>query len=337
MERDFDILEYPFKVRELSPPVLVRTKTGYEVKVSNLLDSKKIVATKSRRQQKYIHLEICGGKCRLVGYTENLYTFTTPADFYVPVSSESRSFYEDVYVRLVHGDMNQCLSIAERFNDTYRNSELPMYPVPLTSTVESFENYNLKDFRGGKDETGDTIHVSYWDDIPSSPTPEITSKLESLHGIEVMNLHNELFNRVFSMHPILRISNIIKMFNSDEKAADIGLSSWKIKKLLPLYGYFVTSGPWRGCWVRFGIDPKTSQDNFRYQIYDSRKSGKTFQIFEAEDVVREVERNIPWYLADKPNFKTGFHNKALLNLLKFRSEVDFNIEDESDLEFEVFD
>lgn len=340
MKKDFDILEYPFKANELNPLSFVKTRAGYEAKICSRLDSKKILATKSRRRQRYIHVEIGEDGCRMAGHTDNLYVFSTPADFYVPVSADTRDFYEDVYTKLVHGDMDECLRVAEMFDQVYRSTALPEYPIPITSTVESFENYNLKDFKGGKDDTGDTMHVSYEDETPTEPVPGLFKKLQESHGSDVFRIQNEVFVRIFSMHPILRISNIMKIFNSDDVAMDTGFGSWKVRKLLPLYAYFITSGPWRGCWTRFGYNPKSSSDNFRYQIYDSRKSGKMFQVFEAEDIIHEVERNRAWYLSGQSNSKTGFHTKALLNLLKFRSELDFNVDDneeESNLEFEVFD
>lgn len=340
MEDDIDVIEYPFEIEEQSPPVFIKTKNGYDVKICGRLDSKKITASVSRKPQRYLHVEVSGDKCRVVGRTGCLYVFCTPADFYVPSSSGSRGFYEDVYMKLVHGDMNQCLELAETFDRVFKNNELPMYPVPITSTVESFENYNLKDFRGGRDEGGDTIHVGYDDEVPGSPSPELVDRLRGIYTQEALDVQDSLFSCMFSTHPVLRISNIMKMFRNDDRAVEAGFSHWKVKKLLPVYAYFVTSGPWRGCWVRFGYDPKRDPGSFKYQIYDSRRSGRMFQVFEAEDIVQEVERNRSWYLCNTPSFKTGFHTKALLNLLRYRTELDFDAngnEEESNLEFEVFD
>ncbi|AFM98872.1 DNA binding factor subunit TFIIIC1-like protein [Encephalitozoon hellem ATCC 50504] len=338
MIKGFDIVECPFEGDECVLP-LIKTDSGYEMRICNRPDAKKVVATKNKGCKGYFHLEIIGDECKLVGYTENMYSFVTPADFYLPVAKEAREFYTEIYSKMVYGDMNECMDVAEMFDKTYKDEEMPMYPVPIISTVESFENYNFKDFKGGKDRTGDTIHVGYEDEAPENPIPGLFERLSRLHGEDVMKLQEHLFNRLFDTHPILRISNIIRMFKSDERATEMGFSDWKIKKLLPLHAYFVDSGPWRGCWIKFGLDPKKDQSNFKYQIYDSRKSGKTFQVFEAENVVHEVERNRSWYLSDEPSFKMGFHTKALLNLLRFRYELDFhsNEEDEDELEFEVFD
>ena len=337
MQRGFDIVECPFGAEQCVLP-LVRTDAGYEMRICSKPDAKKVVATRSKECGGYLHVVIDGGVCRAAGYTENMYVFVTPADFYLPVPQETRAFYSEVYSKLVHGSMDQCMEAAEMFGDGFWDGEVPAYPVPILSTVESFENYNLKDFRGGRDRTGDTIHAGYDDEVPCEPVEGLLARLERLHGAAAIGLQEQLFGRVFSTHPVLRISNIIRMFKADERAGEMGFSDWKIKKLLPLHAYFIDSGPWRGCWARFGFDPRGDADNFRYQIYDSRKSGRTFQVFEAENVVQEVERNRAWYLAGEPSFKTGFHRKALLNLLRFRSEVDFHAgEDDDELEFEVFD
>lgn len=337
MMKGFDVVECPFDGRSCVLP-LVKTDAGYEMRICSRADAKKVVATRSKEHAGHLHVEIDGGGCRAVGYTESMYSFATPADFYLPVPQETRAFYEEVYSKLVQGDMDKCMEVAGMFGEGFVDGEMPMYPVPIVSTVESFENYNFKDFRGGKDRTGDTIHAGYDDEVPTGPVEGLAERLGRLHGEEVMRLQEQLFDSVFSTHPILRISNIIRMFKADERAGEMGFSDWKVKKLLPLHAYFIDSGPWRGCWARFGLDPKEDADNFRYQIYDSRKSGRTFQVFEAENVVQEVERNRPWYLTSEPSFKTGFHRKALLNLLRFRSEVDFHGgEDDDELEFEVFD
>ncbi|ADM12105.1 RNA polymerase III transcription factor IIIC subunit [Encephalitozoon intestinalis ATCC 50506] len=338
MIKDFDMVECPFKAERCVLP-LVKTEAGYEMRICDRPDAKKVVATKDKSPKGYFHLEISGDKCNIIGYTENIYSFTTPADFYLPVPKQTKEFYSEIYSKMVYGDMSQCMEIAEMFDKSYGDNEIPMYPVPIISTVESFENYNFKDFKGGKDKTGDTVHVGYEDEVPLCPAPGLLERLKKLHGVDAMRLQEDLFNRLFSLHPILRISNIIKMFRADERVAEMGFSDWKIKKFLPLHAYFIDSGPWRGCWAKFGFDPKEDQSNFRYQIYDSRKSGRTFQVFEAENVVHEVERNKSWYLVGKPSFRMGFHTKALLNLLRFRYELDFhpNEEDEDELEFEVFD
>lgn len=338
MIKDFDIVECPFRGNECVLP-LIKTDSGYEMRICSKPDAKKVTATRAKGCKGYFHLEITDDECKLVGYTENMYSFVVPADFYLPVMKETRDFYSEIYSKMVYGDMGQCMDVAEMFDKAYKDREIPMYPVPIVSTVESFENYNFKDFKGGKERTGDTVHVGYEDETPEGPVPGLSERLKKLHGEDVMKLQEHLFNHLFATHPILRISNIIRMFKSDERAAEMGFSDWKIKKLLPLHAYFIDSGPWRGCWVRFGVDPKKDQSNFKYQIYDSRKSGRTFQVFEAENVVHEVERNRSWYLSDEPNFRMGFHTKALLNLLRFRYELDFhaNEEDSDELEFEVFD
>jgi len=337
MSDDLDIIECPFRADDCILP-LIKTSSGYEMRVCSRPDSKKVVATKSKKNVWYLHVRIDDYGCRHMGYTENMYLFCTPADFYVPIDQCSREFYSSIYDKLVHGDMQQCMEVAQMFSESYIDDEVPMYPAPVISTVESFENYNFKDFRSGRDRQADTIHAGYDDEIPCESIQGLEDSLMKLHSLDVMEVQKQIFAQVFSVHPILRISNVIRMFDLDERASEVEFSNWKIKKLLPLHAYFITSGPWRGCWTRFGFDPKADQSNFKYQIYDSRKSGRTFQVFEAENVVSEVERNKPWYLTDKPSFRTGFHTKALLNLLKFRSELEFHQADDGDeMDFEVYD
>lgn len=40
--------------------------------------------------------------------------------------------------------------------------------------------------------------------------------------------------------------------------------------ILPAVAYYVTSGPWRSMWVRFGYDPRTDPQAKIYQTLDVR-------------------------------------------------------------------
>ncbi|KAJ1726156.1 tau 95 subunit of transcription factor TFIIIC [Coemansia biformis] len=47
-------------------------------------------------------------------------------------------------------------------------------------------------------------------------------------------------------------------------------SGLKLTTIMPALAYLMESGPWRGCWIRFGYDPRKDPDACKYQIMDIR-------------------------------------------------------------------
>jgi len=43
-----------------------------------------------------------------------------------------------------------------------------------------------------------------------------------------------------------------------------------LSAVLPAVAYYITSGPWRSIWVRFGYDPRTDPQAKIYQTLDIR-------------------------------------------------------------------
>lgn len=44
----------------------------------------------------------------------------------------------------------------------------------------------------------------------------------------------------------------------------------KVRKLLPLYAYYFSNGPWRHCWVKLGYDPRTDPASLFLQVLELR-------------------------------------------------------------------
>ncbi|XP_017280976.1 general transcription factor 3C polypeptide 5 [Kryptolebias marmoratus] len=52
--------------------------------------------------------------------------------------------------------------------------------------------------------------------------------------------------------------------------ANLNIHPEKLKLLLPVYAYYMVTGPWRSLWVRLGYDPRKSTEAKKYQILDFR-------------------------------------------------------------------
>ncbi|XP_030598611.1 general transcription factor 3C polypeptide 5 isoform X2 [Archocentrus centrarchus] len=52
--------------------------------------------------------------------------------------------------------------------------------------------------------------------------------------------------------------------------AHINLHPDKLKLLLPVYAYYMVTGPWRSLWVRLGYDPRKTSEAKKYQMLDFR-------------------------------------------------------------------
>ncbi|KAM3599454.1 uncharacterized protein V6R79_005845 [Siganus canaliculatus] len=52
--------------------------------------------------------------------------------------------------------------------------------------------------------------------------------------------------------------------------ANIDIQPDKLKLLLPVFAYYMVTGPWRSLWVRLGYDPRKSPESKKYQLLDFR-------------------------------------------------------------------
>ncbi|KAK5607720.1 hypothetical protein CRENBAI_013342, partial [Crenichthys baileyi] len=52
--------------------------------------------------------------------------------------------------------------------------------------------------------------------------------------------------------------------------ANLDIHPDKLKLLLPIYAYYMVTGPWRSLWVRLGYDPRKNAESKKYQLLDFR-------------------------------------------------------------------
>ncbi|XP_038124176.1 general transcription factor 3C polypeptide 5 isoform X1 [Cyprinodon tularosa] len=65
--------------------------------------------------------------------------------------------------------------------------------------------------------------------------------------------------------------------------ANLDIHRDKLKLLLPVYAYYMVTGPWRTLWIRLGYDPRKNAEAKKYQILDFRirvsfKHGNTLPV-----------------------------------------------------------
>uniref|UniRef100_A0A3B5LRX7 General transcription factor IIIC, polypeptide 5 n=1 Tax=Xiphophorus couchianus TaxID=32473 RepID=A0A3B5LRX7_9TELE len=77
-------------------------------------------------------------------------------------------------------------------------------------------------------------------------------------------------------HDLESEEKVKKMFESrpiwsrNALKANLDLHPEKLKLLLPVYAYYMVTGPWRSLWVRLGYDPRTTTESKKYQTLDFR-------------------------------------------------------------------
>ncbi|XP_023255678.1 general transcription factor 3C polypeptide 5 [Seriola lalandi dorsalis] len=73
--------------------------------------------------------------------------------------------------------------------------------------------------------------------------------------------------------------------------ANINIHPDKLKLLLPVFAYYMVTGPWRSLWVRLGFDPRKSAESKKYQILDFRIRCSTKHGYSLSDMPVKAKRS----------------------------------------------
>ncbi|XP_037609457.1 general transcription factor 3C polypeptide 5 [Sebastes umbrosus] len=73
--------------------------------------------------------------------------------------------------------------------------------------------------------------------------------------------------------------------------ANINIHPDKLKLLLPVFAYYMVTGPWRSLWVRLGYDPRKTTDSKNYQILDFRIRCSTKHGYSLSDMPVKAKRS----------------------------------------------
>ncbi|XP_047424934.1 general transcription factor 3C polypeptide 5 [Mugil cephalus] len=96
--------------------------------------------------------------------------------------------------------------------------------------------------------------------------------------------------------------------------ANINLHPDKLKLLLPVYAYYMVTGPWRSLWVRLGYDPRKNSDSKKYQMLDFRIRCSTKHGFSLSDMPVKAKRSSLNYSLPITFNKAGPQPASVLDL-----------------------
>ncbi|XP_008322864.1 general transcription factor 3C polypeptide 5 [Cynoglossus semilaevis] len=96
--------------------------------------------------------------------------------------------------------------------------------------------------------------------------------------------------------------------------ANINLHPEKLKLLLPVYAYYMVTGPWRSLWVRLGYDPRKDREAKKYQMLDFRIRCSTKYGYSPGDVPVKAKRSSLDYSLPITLNKAGPHAASLMDL-----------------------
>ncbi|KAM9338102.1 general transcription factor 3C polypeptide 5 [Symphorus nematophorus] len=73
--------------------------------------------------------------------------------------------------------------------------------------------------------------------------------------------------------------------------ANINIHPDKLKLLLPVFAYYMVTGPWRSLWVRLGYDPRKTTESKQYQMLDFRIRCSTKHGYSLSDMPVKAKRS----------------------------------------------
>ncbi|XP_071322717.1 general transcription factor 3C polypeptide 5 [Trachinotus anak] len=96
--------------------------------------------------------------------------------------------------------------------------------------------------------------------------------------------------------------------------ANINIHPDKLKLLLPVFAYYMVTGPWRSLWVRLGFDPRKSAESKKYQILDFRIRCSTKHGYSLSDMPVKAKRSSLSYALPITFNKTGPQPASVMDL-----------------------
>ncbi|KAF7683132.1 General transcription factor 3C polypeptide 5 [Astathelohania contejeani] len=337
MTDNFDMVEYPFKIKDDDPLYLESGDGVYETRIVNTLESKKIYATPKNNESTIFHIRIENGKAEIVGRTETVYEFVTPADFYIPIPQETKNYYNELYDRMIYSELDDFLE----YTKSIPLNPIPLYVPPVLSSGSIFQTYQFKNYITQKSSNRQAIQIRIEDSVPEAFTSPNEIKLRDKYGEDIFKEIKNIIDSFITNNPIFKLRNLHKIILNNDFFKKENISIYKTREFVPCLAYYYTSGPWKGCWVRLGYDPKLHKENFKYQIIGFKRICKARMLYEIEDVYSEINENQNIYTNDVFDYSNGFLKVEALELIKKRLSKPIilkNIEiDDDELDFEVFD
>ncbi|XP_061590438.1 general transcription factor 3C polypeptide 5 [Cololabis saira] len=96
--------------------------------------------------------------------------------------------------------------------------------------------------------------------------------------------------------------------------ANLNIHPEKLKLLLPVYAYYMVTGPWRSLWVRLGYDPRKSPESKKYQMLDFRMRCSTKHGYSLSNMPVKAKRSALNYTLPITINKAGPQPASLMDI-----------------------
>ncbi|AWP14972.1 putative general transcription factor 3C polypeptide 5 [Scophthalmus maximus] len=113
---------------------------------------------------------------------------------------------------------------------------------------------------------------------------------------------------------------LVKMFESrpiwsrNAVRANINIQTDKLKGLLPVFAYYMVTGPWRSLWVRLGYDPRKNKEAKKYQMLDFRMRCSLKHGYSLSDMPVKAKRSALNYSLPIMVNKAGHQPASVIDL-----------------------
>lgn len=341
---DADIIEIPIKINESSQ--ITKHEDTYVLKISNSLDSKRVIASKTPSKDVYFLLEI-SESVNIIAKTKNLYHFADPVDFILPGNS---AFYENFILNLLDNDED--FDMPRVFPPHYPTVTIrpPIFPFPrfkLGCSSASRVHVEKVKYDDKVPTEVPQKYVEYLafnlDKLPritianekadnSQPqNPPKTKNLEILKSREIIDKIAKDWqlkeNRKIISDEITKILKILfderpiyRYVELKEKLEDLldftYLSHYRVKMHIPMVAYFCISGPWKNQWIRYGYDPKKHMSAYIYQRLPIRIQKRGFVIHYSKEILEIIRNNAEIYLKDRCDYNLGYFTKEFIDFMQ---------------------
>lgn len=343
MDRSYELVHYPFKIRSLEDLILYRVGNNFEMRFSKDLFAKRVHSTKTTSIKNYIEIEIIGEKITTIAKSDSIHQFKTPADFYIEISKESKEFYESLHSVLIDQDISVLFEKAAELDSKINIDGLPEISVPLNTTSTHFENFETATANLDHFPKIPIVQIKHGDPIPTVPVERAVDLLQKTLTKHQYNSQDQFYKDFFKNVSITRFKTIAIAYEEQSVEFKRRISLNILKRCIGIHAYFVISGPWRKCWISFGHNPELNQENYKYQLVEFRTKKANFQLFQKPEIIAEVSKNKDWYLLRECDPVDGFISKALKNFIIYtidnvgQREIDKKIDELHDSDFEFFE
>ncbi|XP_071774874.1 general transcription factor 3C polypeptide 5 [Centroberyx gerrardi] len=250
---------------------------------SNLLLRVRRRVRKKDPEDAQVHMEILG----VIGTT---YKFQGMADFQCLAVHSEDGKHTSLYDKII---------LRKSENQEYFEQPMPFFlPPPIFSRLDSPVDYfyrpdihhnqvpiTKENFIGlnRARRPHNTIFISFLDPtVPSECLEAAKVNWERVCLKECDRQAEEHLRNMFESRPIWS-RNAVK--------ANIDVHPEKLKLLLPVFAYYMVTGPWRSLWVRLGYDPRKAPDSKKYQMLDFRIRCSTKHGYSVSDMPVKAKRS----------------------------------------------